>query len=260
MPKPKEEPFKPKQDLAKPNIASDKSNQASAIPKQVIVSPTPTVKQQTAAPARNTNALSPSSVIQRGQSKSAERNQTVLTHSKSAEIKKEPVKSVGGVKKSKSNESTKEKDAAKKFENDRSRSREKKVLVGKQAKSKSPEVKPQTITQKEVKQVNTKVVKSNSGEVKTSKIIKSNSSESNKSNSGEVKTSKIIKSNSSESNKSNSIQTVQSTSEPKALSKSGSGDKSESKAVYAKVIKSTKTSPEKSKVTKEVRLFEFSIM
>ena len=239
MPKPKEEPFKPKQDLAKPNIASDKPNQASAIPKQVIVSPTPTVKQQTAAPARNTNALSPSSVIQRGQSKSAERNQTVLTHSKSAEIKKEPVKSVGGVKKSKSNESTKEKDAAKKFENDRSRSREKKVLVGKQAKSKSPEVKPQTITQKEVKQVNTKVVKSNSGEVKTSKIIKSNSSESNKSN---------------------SIQTVQSTSEPKALSKSGSGDKSESKAVYAKVIKSTKTSPEKSKVTKEVRLFEFSIM
>lgn len=238
MPKPKEEPFKPKQDLAKPNIASDKSNQASAIPKQVIVSPTPTVKQQTAAPARNTNALSPSSVIQRGQSKSAERNQTVLTHSKSAEIKKEPVKSVGGVKKSKSNESTKEKDAAKKFENDRSRSREKKLL-GKQAKSKSPEVKPQTITQKEVKQVNTKVVKSNSGEVKTSKIIKSNSSESNKSN---------------------SIQTVQSTSEPKALSKSGSGDKSESKAVYAKVIKSTKTSSEKSKVTKEVRLFEFSIM
>ena len=87
------------------------------------------MQQQSAVPARNASSLKPTADIKRGQSKSAERQEHVQTHSKSADMKKEPMKAVSGIKKSKSNEIAGDKDYLKKMDSDRSRSREKKVSV-----------------------------------------------------------------------------------------------------------------------------------
>ena len=201
------------------------------------------MQQQSAVPARNASSLKPTADIKRGQSKSAERQ----THSKSADMKKEPMKAVSGIKKSKSNEIAGDKDYLKKMDSDRSRSREKKVSVGKLAKSKSPDVKPAPTVKidKDVtsmKQSATKVVKSNSAEIKTNKIIKSSSSESNK-----AKTTLSFQQKKSESNPVLA----------KGLSKSGSGEPCENKAVYAKVSKATKTPSEKVEVKEQVRRCRF---